>query len=172
SVSRGGGPQPGRRGSRTRLMTAVLALERGGLDDVVAIDVDYRQLGDSSTMGLLPGERLTLEDLLYGLLLPSGNDAAIAIARHVAGSEEASAERRNARAPQLGLSATRFANPHGLDAADHYSSPLDILTLGRFAMGSPLFRQIVGTKQSTVQGRRSYTLVNTNRLLGVAPGVD
>ncbi len=159
--------------SLTKIMTALLALETGRLDDAVAIDVDYRRLGDSSVMGLLPGERLTLEELLYGLLLPSGNDAAMAIARHLAGSEEAFVARMNARAAELGLRQTHFANPHGLDEPGHYSSAEDLLALARVGMANPTFRQIVATRSKVIEGRHTtYTLTNSNQLLGVVAGVD
>lgn len=159
--------------SLTKIMTAILALETGSLDQVVPSEVDYRKLGDSSVMGLLPGERLTLEELLYGLLLPSGNDAAIAIARGLAGSEAAFVARMNARATELGLTETHFANVHGLDEPEHYSSPADLLTMTRVAMANSVFRRIVATPARTIQGQRAtYRLENTNELLGQTPGVD
>ena len=152
--------------STTKMMTALLALERGQLSQVVRVDVNAAEMPDSSTMGLTPGERLTLEDLLYGLLLPSGNDAAVAIARAIAGSEPAFVDLMNQRAAELGLADTHFANPHGLDAPDHYTSAADLARLARVALRNPTFAQIVATRHKAVRGRATYDLTNTNPLLG------
>src|SRR3990172_91439 len=154
-------------------MTALLALERGQLDRLVRVDVDASQLGYSSVMGLRPGEELTLEDLLYGLLLPSGNDAALAVAGHLGGSVARFVDLMNQRAAELGLVNTHFANPHGLDAPEHYSSAADLVRLARTAMANPTFAKIVSTRERTVRGKlATYELRNTNRLLGTYPGVD
>lgn len=161
--------------SLTKIVTALVALERGRLDARVPIDVDYRTLDDSTVMGLLPGEEITLEDLLFGLMLPSGNDAALAIARYVAGSEEAFVSLMNEKAADLGLSDSRFANPHGLDALGHYSSAYDMAMAARYGMlVDSTFRRLAGTKQWTAQGRREvYELWNLNRLLyGQYAGAD
>lgn len=159
--------------STTKIATAIVALERGRLDDMVRIDVDRAELGDSSLMGLVLGDRVSLRDLLYGLLLPSGNDAAIAIARHIAGDEARFAALMNAKAAELGLKNTHFVNPHGLDDPDHYSSARDLAMLGRYAMQLPEFATIVGQREHTAQGANNvYRMVNTNHLLGRYPGVD
>ena len=98
--------------SLTKIVTLVLALEHGGLDEWVDIDVDSRTMRGSTVMGLIPGDRFTLRDLLYGLMLPSGNDAALAIGRYVAGSDEAFVAQMNALTQRLGLTDSLFANPH------------------------------------------------------------
>lgn len=157
--------------SMTKMMTALLAIERGKLDQVVTVQVNAADYPDSSLMGLTPGERLTLEDLLYGLMLPSGNDAAIAIARVIGGDEATFVNLMNRRAAELGLADTHFANPHGLDHPAHYSSAYDMARLARYAMGNPVFARIVGTTERVVQGRSTYQLRNTNQLLFQRPDV-
>ena len=151
--------------STTKIMTALVALERGQLSQVVTVDLDAADMPGSSTMGLSAGEQLTLLDLLYGLLLPSGNDAALAIGRAVAGSDAAFVDLMNQRAAELGLADTHYANPHGLDAPDHYTTALDLARLTRIALRNPTFAQIVATREKTVQGKATYRLRNTNRLL-------
>jgi D-alanyl-D-alanine carboxypeptidase len=151
--------------STTKIMTALVAVERGQLDQMVTVDVDAADMPDSSVMGLRPGERLTLRDLLYGMLLPSGNDAAVAIARAVGGSEPAFVALMNRRAAELGLADTHFANPHGLDAPDHYTTAVDLAQIARVALRNPTIAQIVATKEKTIRGRDTYNLKNTNRLL-------
>lgn len=151
--------------SLTKMMTALLAVERGSLDQMVNVTVDSRTYVDSSLMGLLPGERLSLLDLLYGLLLPSGNDAADQIARTIGGSEQAFVGLMNDRAKQLGLNDTHYANPHGLDDPNHYSSAVDLARLASVALQNPTFAKIVQTSARTVRGVRTYQLKNTNKLL-------
>ncbi|MHB1132385.1 MAG: D-alanyl-D-alanine carboxypeptidase family protein [Chloroflexota bacterium] len=158
--------------STTKIATAIVAIERGRLEDIVRVDVDCRQMGDSSVMGLIPGDELTLRDLLYGLMLPSGNDAAVAIARHVAGSEERFMDMVNAKFVELGLADSKFANPHGLDAEDHYSSARDLALLARYAMSNPTFAEVVSTREYTIKGKRTFTLRNGNPLLGRYAGAD
>jgi D-alanyl-D-alanine carboxypeptidase (penicillin-binding protein 5/6) len=159
--------QPRPMASTTKIMTALLALERANLADPVV--VSPTALVSGSTMGLTAGEVLTVEDLLWGLLLNSGNDAAMALAQHVAGSEAAFVQLMNQRAAELGMANTRFANPHGLDAPDHYSSAYDLWLATQEALKHPLFRQIVATPAYTTAGRQ---LFNQNELLGSYPGAD
>jgi len=151
--------------STTKIMTALIALESGNLSQVVNVTVDSRKCVDCSLMGLRPGERLTLLDLLYGMLLPSGNDAAQQIAITIGGSEQAFVGLMNARAQQLGLIDTHYANPHGLDAPGHYTSAVDLARLTRVALTDPTFAKIVQTSAKTVKGARTYNLKNTNKLL-------
>src|SRR5579875_1725813 len=152
--------------SLTKIVTAMVAIERGDPQARVPIDVDSRVMWDSTVMGLRPGEEVSLEDLLYGLMLPSGNDAALAIARYIAGSDEQFVELMNARVRALGLQHTQFRNPHGLDAEGHYSSPYDMAMLAREAMRDPLFQRLAATKEWQCSGLlQSYHLVNLNRLL-------
>jgi D-alanyl-D-alanine carboxypeptidase len=120
-------------------------------------------------MGLVQGEELTVRDLLHGLLLVSGNDAAMALADYVGGSVDDFVADMNDRAASLGMVNTRFANPHGLDADLHYSSAADLLLLTREALNWAEFREIVAKAESTVAG---HYLVNTNQLLGTYEGSE
>lgn len=161
--------------SITKTVTAMVALERGRLDDVVTVMIDglaFAIATDSSIMGLLPGDRLTLRDLLYGLMLPSGNDAAVAIATHLAGSEEIFVGWMNAKVAQLGLHNTHFANVHGLHDPDHYTTAYDISQLSLWAMMNADFRAIAAAPLWTVHGSRTYTVTNLNPLLWAYPGAD
>jgi serine-type D-Ala-D-Ala carboxypeptidase (penicillin-binding protein 5/6) len=155
--------------SLTKIMTAIVAIERGNPQDKVAIDVDSRTMWESTVMGLTPGESLALETLLYGLMLPSGNDAALAIAHHVGGSEARFVEMMNEKAKALGLQDTQFRNPHGLDAEGHYSSAYDLAIMARYAMQSPLFQSLSAAQHWQAEG---YDLWNLNKLLGHYPGAD
>jgi D-alanyl-D-alanine carboxypeptidase len=148
--------------SLTKLMTALLVLEQGNLETEVVVQAS--DLVGGTSMQLVPGEVISVENLLWGMLIPSGNDAATALARHTSGSVEAFAERMNQRAAQLGLTASHFVNPHGLDADGHVSSANDLLRLVQLLWDYPLFRQIVATPQATVNG---HLLQNTNQFLGL-----
>jgi D-alanyl-D-alanine carboxypeptidase (penicillin-binding protein 5/6) len=162
--------------STTKLMTALLVVESGRYIEPVTIEPE--DLVGGSAMGLASGETLTVRDLLDGLLLVSGNDAAYALARHVGRSLPGSGRplerfiaRMNARADELGLHDTAFRNPEGLDAAGHYSSAADLAALARAALRQPVIAQLVATAGTTVQtSRRAYPLRNTNQLLGTYPG--
>lgn len=150
--------------SLTKIMTAIVALEKGRLTDQVR--VPNIPLLEEASMGLLWGDVLTLEDLLWGLLLPSGNDAAIVIAYHVGGgSIENFVDLMNQKASQLGLKNTRFANPHGLDQEGHYSSAYDLAVMARYAMANPVFAKMVGTRSYVLRASRVFSLVNSNFLL-------
>ena len=153
--------------SLTKLMTALLILEKGGLEQRVV--VEREDLVGEATMGLAAGELLTAEELLWGLLIPSGNDAALALARHHSGRVETFVQQMNQRAQALGLAQTNFVNPHGFDADGQISSAQDMLTLTRLLWKFPLFRQIVGTASATVAG---HALISTNELLGSYPGAN
>jgi serine-type D-Ala-D-Ala carboxypeptidase (penicillin-binding protein 5/6) len=172
------GQEPHRRrppASITKIVTAKIALDRGNLDAELTVDIDgpaFALETDSTIMGLMPGDRLTLRDLLHGLMLPSGNDAAVAIAAHIAGSDEAFAALMNRAVLGLGLTNTRFTNAHGLHDPNHYTSAFDIAQLTRWAMNDPRFRAIVGAKEWTIRGSREYTLYNTNQLLAGYQGAD
>jgi serine-type D-Ala-D-Ala carboxypeptidase (penicillin-binding protein 5/6) len=154
--------------STTKLMTALLVLQQANLDDVVTIS-QAAAATQGSRMGLTAGQKLTVRDLLYGLLLPSGNDAAVALAEHVAGSEADFVDMMNRQAASLGLNATHFAGPHGMDAEGQTSSAADLLTLAQADLQYPLFAQIVATPSVEVGG---MALTNTNELLGTYPGAD
>jgi serine-type D-Ala-D-Ala carboxypeptidase (penicillin-binding protein 5/6) len=135
--------------SCTKIMTALLAVERGNLNEMVTVGADAAALvrPDSSYMGLSAGEKLTLLDLLYGLLLPSGNDAAVAIADAIGGSVPNFVALMNQRAAQLGLTRTHFMNPHGLGQPNHYTTAHDLAVLAAVAMQNPVLVKITSTKE-------------------------
>ncbi len=135
--------------SLTKIATALVAAERADPTLIVDVQVNSGLLvasTASTVMGLQPGMRLSMRDLLYGLLLPSGNDAAIAIAQEVAGGVPAFVDLMNQRARELGLRDTHFANPHGLDEPGLYSSAFDVAMLGRALLGQPELAAIVRTQ--------------------------
>ena len=147
--------------STTKIMTAIVVLEHCELDDLV--EVDSRSAGiEGSSMYLKAGESYTVEDLLYGLLLVSGNDAASALALHVADSMEEFAELMNSKAAELGMTESSFKNAHGLDEEGHYSTARDMAKLAAYCIGNEDFARIAGTVSHTVG---EQTLVNHNRLL-------
>jgi D-alanyl-D-alanine carboxypeptidase (penicillin-binding protein 5/6) len=158
--------------SLTKIVTALVVLERAKPTDLVRVQVDSRRMTDSTVMGIWPGEELTVGDLLYGMMLPSGNDAALALAIHLAGSKEAFGELMTAKAHALGLTESRFANPHGLDEAEHYSSAYDMAMLARHAMQYPLFRDLAAARFYETERGKGYELGNLNRFLWRYVGAD
>jgi len=163
--------------STTKMMTALVALQLGRPDELITVGAAAAATPGSSA-GLRAGERYRLEDLLRGLLLRSGNDAAVAIAVHLAGSVPAFAALMNARARQLGLENTNFANPHGLTAPLHHSSAHDLALIARAGLQLPAFATLVDSAEGTMQGRDPLQreirreLRNTNRLLLAYDWVD
>lgn len=160
--------------SITKIMTAILAIEYGRLDDLVVVSPKASRM-EGSSIYLRPGEQVTLETLLYGLMLRSGNDAAVAIAEHIAGSEENFVKLMNMKAWELGMNRTQFANPHGLDAEGHYSTARDMALLSAYALKNPVFQEIVKTKVKRVswpgeQWMRSWA--NKNKMLQFYDGAD
>ena len=152
--------------SCTKIMTALLALEHSALDEEVTAGKNAHGVTGTSIY-LSEGETLTMEQMLYGLMLRSGNDAAVAIAEHVAGSVSAFAEMANARAAELDADA-RFVNPHGLDAEGHAASALGLARIMREAMKNPDFRTITATERKIIPwvgNEYSRVLENKNRLL-------
>jgi D-alanyl-D-alanine carboxypeptidase len=159
--------------SLTKVLTALVALRDGQLTQRITVQFDPGQLSDSTLMGIHPGETYTLQDLLYGLMLPSGNDAALAIANGVAGSEAGFVARMNAQVASLGLTDSHFVNPHGLDAPGHYASASDLAMAARYGMTHfATFRQLAGAQSWVVHGTRAFTVHNLNRFLGSYPGAD
>ena len=152
--------------STTKLMTALVCLENAGLEDPVTAK-ERHCLVEGSSMYLKAGERYTVRELLLGLLLASGNDAALAIAEHVAGSEEAFVQLMNQKAQELGLDNTHFENPHGLDAEGHYSTAHDLARLMLCCMENPAFRELDARHCADV---KDQTLLNHNKLLSICPG--
>lgn len=150
--------------STTKIMTALVALEGGDLDRVYTVKKEYT-LVEGSSMYLREGEKITLRDTLYGLMLMSGNDAALAVAGEC-GGQEAFVQSMNDKALELGLANTHFDNPNGLDSANHHTTARELAKLTAYAMENPDFRQIVGTASYTMEGR---TMVNHNKLLRLYP---
>lgn len=161
--------------SVTKLMTIVVALEHGSLDDLVTVSERAAAVGEAE-IGLVPGERWTLRELLTAIMVRSGNDAAVAIAEHIGGSVEGFSDLMNAKAAELGMTESSFANPHGLDARDHYTSARDLLTLARVAIEDPVIRRMARTRavlfRPDPETGAERSARNTNRLLGRFPGVD
>lgn len=163
--------------STTKIMTALIAIEKGNLDDIVKVSVKAASTPGSS-MHLYAGQPIVLRELLTGLLLRSGNDAAVAIAEHIAGSVEEFVSLMNRRAQELGAYNTHFRNPHGLSAAGHYSSAFDLAWIARYALTNPVFAEIVGTRETAIEwldsrGKgRDVNLRNTNKLLWMFDDAD
>jgi D-alanyl-D-alanine carboxypeptidase len=163
--------------SLTKIATAIVTMEHARLDDVASSPVHYWDLGDSSTMGLEPGDEITVRELLFGLMLVSGNDAATVLADHVSGTEEAFVVEMNRLASRLGLQDTHFENAAGLTSPGHYSTAWDLVLLSRYLMRFPDLRTVVGTEEYTATATRSgetvtFDLYNHNPLLNYTPGVD
>ena len=153
--------------STTKIMTAVVVLEQCDPNEVVHITDEMTNV-EGSSMYLQSGKDYTVKQLLYGLMLASGNDAATALAIHVAADEHAFAEMMNEKAKMLGLANTSFANPHGLDDTNHYSTAFDMACLMAYAMNDGRFAEIVGARSVNIQ---NLTYVNHNKLLWQCEGV-
>ncbi len=154
--------------STTKVMTAIVAFENCNLDEVVTVSRNAA-LVQGSTINLTTGEMLTMKELMYGLLLRSGNDASIAIAEHIGGTEEGFIQMMNQKAKEIGANNTRFTTPHGLDETGHYSTAYDMALITRYALKIPIFNEIVKT-QSIQVGKRS--MYNTNEMLTGYAGAD
>ena len=154
--------------STTKIMTALIICEQCNVLDRVKIPKEAVGV-EGSSMYLLEGEILTIQELLYGMMLCSGNDAATALAIYCAGSVEAFAQMMNDKARSLGLLNTHFENPHGLDGVAHYSTARDLGRLAAYAMDNPVFAQIVSTKSVKIGDRQ---LRNHNKLLWQVEGAD
>jgi D-alanyl-D-alanine carboxypeptidase (penicillin-binding protein 5/6) len=154
--------------SITKLMTVLVALQHARLDDVVTVSGRAARVGESS-VNLQPGERLTVRDLVEAALIQSANDAAVALADHVGGSETGFVAMMNSEAQKLGLRDTDFANPDGLDSPGQYSSARDVTRLARIAMHNPVIRSVVGRSTATIAGGR--VLTTWNDLLTRFPGL-
>ena len=154
--------------STTKIMTALVICEQSNVLDRVRIPKEAVGI-EGSSMYLREGEILTVQDLLYGLMLHSGNDAAVALAIYCGGTVECFAELMNDKAHRLGMHDTHFVNPNGLDSPGHYSTARDMAILAAYAMQNPIFAKTVSTKTVTV-GQR--TLRNHNKLLWQLEGAD
>lgn len=157
--------------STTKIMTTIVILEKADLNETVTVSAKAGGTG-GSRLGLKRGDKASVRDLLYGLMLRSGNDAAVALAEHVGGSVKEFAELMNEKAIELGLTNTHFVTPHGLDDANHYTTALELAKLTDYAMDNETFAKIVGTKSTTIYiNNQSRQINNTNELLGVLNGV-
>lgn len=157
--------------STTKIMTTIVILEKADLNETVTVSAKAGGTG-GSRLGLKRGDKASVRDLLYGLMLRSGNDAAVALAEHVGGSVKGFAELMNEKASELGLTNTHFVTPHGLDDANHYTTALELAKLTDYAMNNETFSKIVGTKSITIYiNNQPRQINNTNELLGVLNGV-
>ena len=154
--------------STTKIMTAIIAIEKCKLSENITISKNAANTWGSD-INLKEGEVLSMRDLLYGLLLKSGNDAAVAIAEHCGGSVEGFAQLMNRKAATLGAFNTAFVSPHGLDAKGHYSTAMDLAIITRYALGLGMFAKIVSTRSMGIKGRM---LNNTNELLSYYQGAN
>lgn len=163
--------------STTKILTAIIALESGHLNDMVKVS-PLAAATPGSSLHLYPGQLISLRELVTGLLLRSGNDAAVAIAEHLSGSSEEFVNLMNKKALALGITNSHFRNPNGLNAAGHYSTAFDLACLARYALQNPLFAEIVSTKETDIewldrkgQGH-DVNLRNTNKLLWMMEDAD
>jgi len=160
--------------SLTKIMSALVILEKGQLDDFVTISPTAAR-AHKTHLRVKAGQVFRLEDLLKAMLIVSANDACLAAVEHVGGDEAQFVTLMNAKAEALGLSDTHFSNGCGFDNPDHYSTAEDLATLSVMALDQPIFRQLVREERASitpVNGHRAYVLHNTNRLLGRIPGVE
>lgn len=157
--------------STTKIMTAIVAIEQG--DTSAEVEITDTAAGiEGSSMYLEAGEKMTLEELLYGLMLSSGNDAAVAIAEHFGGND-AFVELMNQKAAEIGAKNTHFSNPNGLPDDTHYSTAYDMALLAAYGLKNPKFAEIVATKSYQISGEgKAYprTLTNHNKLLRMCEG--
>lgn len=160
--------------SLTKIMSALVILEKGQLDDFVTISPNAAR-AHKTHLRVKAGQVFRLEDLLKAMLIVSANDACLAAIEHVGGDEAQFVALMNAKAAALGLADTHFSNGCGFDNPDHYSTAEDLAALSLIALDQPIFRQLVREERATitpVNGHRAYVLHTTNRLLGRIPGVE
>lgn len=158
--------------STTKIMTCIIVLENSNLNDEIIVSSRAAGTG-GSRLGLKKGDKITIHDLLYGLMLRSGNDAAVALAEHVGGDKEGFAKLMNNKAKELGLKDTHFVTPHGLDDPEHYTTAYELAQITDYALKNEKFAKIVNTKDYTISiNGYSKGLTNTNELLGYLQGVN
>ena len=157
--------------STTKIMTSIVVLENANLSDIVTIDKKAAGTG-GSRLGLKANDKITVHDLLYGLMLRSGNDAAVALAIHVGGSIEGFSNLMNKKAEEMGLINSHFITPHGLDEKQHYTTAYELACMADYALNIPKFKEIVSSKNYniTINGKL-HIISNTNELLGNLNGV-
>lgn len=160
--------------SITKIMTAIIAIEHGDLEDRVSISANAAGM-EGSSVYLRAGEKMKLHHLLYGLMLRSGNDTAVAIAEHIGGSVPGFAMLMNEKARYLGMTHTHFVNPHGLDDEEHYSSARDMAVLTAYALQNDTFQEIVASKVAQVPNpseKWDHKWYNKNKMLQMYAGAD
>ena len=158
--------------STTKIMTLITALEQGNLEDVLTVSTNAANT-EGSSIYLEAGERLKMVDMLYGVMLLSGNDATVAVAEHISGSTEKFAQLMTNKAHAIGAVHTNFTNPNGLPNPNHYTTAHDLAIITAYGYQNPLFRQIVGTKHKTIPwNNKGYDrdLYNENKLLWMYNG--
>ena len=160
--------------STTKILTALLAIERLPLDQVIDVQLDPTRAYWGSAMGLVSGDRFTVRDLLYGLMLPSGNDAAYVLATAISGSEREFATLMTAKMRELGLTENSWMNASGLGRAEtsNYVSAYDLAQLSRVAMQEPFFRELAAARYYTARGSRTIGMTNLNQMVHFYPGAD
>ena len=157
--------------STTKILTAIVTLENADLKETVTIESKAAGIG-GSRLGLKKNDKITVNDLLYGLMLRSGNDAAVALAIHVGGSIEGFADMMNKKAEELGLTNSHFVVPHGLDNEGHYTTAYELAKMADYALNIPKFKEIVSNKSATIYiNGYPKAINNTNKLLGSVSGV-
>lgn len=157
--------------STTKIMTATIIIENCNLDETIEVSKKAAGTG-GSRLGLKAGDKITVRDLLYGLMLCSGNDAAVALAEHAGTDVQGFAKLMNEKAHNLELLNTHFETPHGLDADEHYTTAYELALLSNYALKNKTFSKIVGTKNYTVTiNGTPKALSNTNELLGNLDGI-
>lgn len=157
--------------STTKILTAIVTLENADLKETVTIESKAAGIG-GSRLGLKKNDKITVNDLLYGLMLRSGNDAAVALALHVGGSIEGFADMMNKKAEELGLTNSHFVVPHGLDNEGHYTTAYELAKMADYALNIPKFKEIVSSKSATIYiNGYPKAINNTNNLLGSVSGV-
>lgn len=158
--------------STTKIMTAIIVLEKGNLTDIVEISKRAANTG-GSRLKINTADKITVNDLLYGLMLRSGNDTAVALAEHIGGSVENFAQLMNEKARELDLKNTHFVTPHGLDDDEHYTTAYELALITDYALNNKKFCNIVNSKTATISvNGNQRNLYNTNELLGNTFGVD
>ena len=158
--------------STTKIMTCIVVIENANLNDEIKISAKAAGTG-GSRLGLKKDDKITIKDLLYGLMLRSGNDAAVALAEYVGKDKEGFANLMNKKAKELGLKHTHFVTPHGLDDPEHYTTAYELAKIADYALKNEMFAKIVGTKEHTINiNGYAKQLCNTNELLGYLQGVS
>lgn len=161
--------------STTKIMTTLVAIESGRLQETVKVS-RKASYTEGSSIYLREGEKHTVIDLLYAIMLRSGNDAAVAVAEHIGGSVEGFAALMNRKAEEIGAKDTHFANPHGLDAEGHYTTAHDLALITAYALKNPIFAEIVSSKKKTIEGPPNENwdrvMINKNKMLWQFDGGD